>query len=198
MGYFHEWEDHNNTRGGQFVYWDSGDQLPHRVPPLPRAGSVVDGSKTVHAATVYQPEKKAPKIDKSNENVLLYVGDEKWEVRANGELVDEYVTDDLRWTIVYRARCFESEEKRQHFHNLPEEEEMELENVLQTLQNDLMARGRASKAQLDGLNRLDLALLLMDEYITYPLPPTAIIPYNYCAAMKQWPETKPFLEPFCN
>merc|ERR1712146_709295 len=84
-------------RGGQFVYWDTKQTEPRKIPPIPLAGSIVDGSKTVHAATVYQPHVKAPAIDKSVENKLVYKGDDIWELYSNGTLFSSYTTDDLRW-----------------------------------------------------------------------------------------------------
>merc|ERR1711879_143732 len=103
--------------------------------------------------------------------------------------------DDLRWTIVYRARCFADEEESDRFHNLPEEETMQLDQVLDILRNDLVKRGRIEKDTVQS--PLDLAITLMDEYITYPLSPTAIVPYNYCALAKLVPQVAPLLSFFC-
>ena len=194
VGYFHRWEA-TEQRGGRFVYWDTEETIPRTIPPMPLAGSIVDGSKTVHAATVYQPGVKAPKLDKSAEIKLVYVGNDKWELRENGKLFQSYDTDDLRWTIVYRARCFASEEEVQKFHNMPDEETMQLEDILNTLKQDLVKRGRLKPD--DTQSPLDLAVTLMDEYITYPLSPTAIIPYNYCALPKLFPPVAPLLSFIC-
>lgn len=195
VGYFHEWQP-TAERGGKFVYWDAEGEAPKTVSPVPRAGSVVDGSKTVHAATVYQPGVKAPLIDKSADTKLVYKGDDKWELISNDKLVREYVTDDLRWTIVYRARCFESEERRKHFHNLPEEEVMKLEDILSTLSEELVRRGRLSPS--DEPTRLELALLILDEFIRYPLPPDhATFPFNYCLISKIAPALKPVMDLVC-
>lgn len=194
VGYFHQWEP-TIERGGQFVYWDTENDIPRKIPPLPLAGSIVDGSKTVHAATVYQPGVKAPKLDKSSENKLVYVGDETWELLEDGKHFATYKTDDLRWTIVYRARCFADAKEADHFHNLPEEETMQLEEILDILKKDLIARNRLSAD--NDISRLDLAILLMDEYITYPLSPTSIIPYNYCALSKLVPAVSPILSLIC-
>jgi len=194
VGYFHRWEP-TEERGGQFVYWDSEEVQPRTVPPKPLAGSIVDGSKTVHAATVYRPGVKAPRVNKSADLKLIYVGDDRWELLENGKVFQTYTTDDLRWTIVYRARCFANEEEAVRFKNLPEEETMQLEDVLNILKNDMIKRGKMSEN--DTSSRLDLAITLMDEYIKYPLSPNAIIPYNYCALPKLFPQLAPVLSWFC-
>ena len=160
-----------------------------------------------------------------------------------------------------RARCFRDAADRDHFYNLPEEEKMSLDFILDTLIADLVAKKRYqehtfyitstptkyflletkleqqsyitstptyfvfvtkleqqsrgnsiiyvyvyvyvyysyTKAFLDGLSRLNLAMLLMKEYTAYPLPTkeVALIPYNYCALGKEVPWTKPLLAFFC-
>jgi len=53
VAYLHQW---NDSRDGGFIYWNTDDLVGKTVPPLPLAGSSVDGSKVVHAAMVYQPK----------------------------------------------------------------------------------------------------------------------------------------------
>ncbi len=52
---------------------------------------------------------------------------------------------------------------------------------------------------LESLSVLDLSLLLLDEFVTYPLPPAqvALIPFNYCALGKQLPQLAPLLALVC-
>lgn len=50
-------------------------------------GSIVDGSKVVHAAVVYRPEQKPPRLNKDQSNALVYLGDDKWEVQGDGKTV---------------------------------------------------------------------------------------------------------------
>jgi len=49
----------------------------------------------------------------------------------------------------------------------------------------------------DRPDRLDLALLLLDTYTQYPLPPDAVVPLNVCAASAALPWLEPILAPFC-
>ena len=50
--------------GGDFVYWDNEALLPKRVPAAPGSGSAVDGSKLVHAASIYQRSVTPPRLNK--------------------------------------------------------------------------------------------------------------------------------------
>ena len=51
-------QDPTGAKAGEFIYWDSSEVQPkigrlifsRIVSPLPRAGTIVDGSKVVHAA----------------------------------------------------------------------------------------------------------------------------------------------------
>ena len=113
VAYLHEWEP-SAERAGNFVYWTKNQRQPEIVEPTPLAGSVVDGSKTVHAALVYRPQDLPPVMDKSRNNALTLdreSGD--WVLSADGEELRRYTWDDLRISIVYRARCFESDEEKQ-------------------------------------------------------------------------------------
>merc|ERR1712100_38043 len=70
------------------------------------------GSKMVHAAMLYHPNEDLPIIDKSARSELRYVGagkTEDWVLEQDGKVLRNYTTDDLRISIVYRARCFASD-----------------------------------------------------------------------------------------
>jgi hypothetical protein len=198
VGYVHRWENKQNPKDGAFVYWSDNDREQY-VTATPLLGNVVDGSKTVHAALIYRPEVKAPKLDKSQTNILKYLGDDKWQLVANDKPTHNYATNDLRISIVYRARCFASKEEVARFHADRPEDEIGLENIINTLKNDLVKKGKfSSRAAVDALPRLDLALLLMDTYIKYPMPPHAVVPYNYCMLSTLVPQLKPVMDLFCS
>jgi hypothetical protein len=55
------------------MYWDQpGQTHPHKVKPYPRAGSAVDGSKTVHAADSYHVKVAPPTMSKDAVNELVF------------------------------------------------------------------------------------------------------------------------------
>ncbi|CAE6911887.1 folD [Symbiodinium sp. CCMP2592] len=110
VGYLHDRPALDDDSGGRFLYYDQNSATPKAVLSKPLSGVAVDGSKTLHAAGVFRPSVKAPLLDKDKDNALFYVGDEKWQLRSNGEVLQIYNSSDLRMTIVYRARCFASEE----------------------------------------------------------------------------------------
>eukprot|EP01062_Namystynia_karyoxenos_P012544 TRINITY_DN14521_c0_g1_i1.p1 TRINITY_DN14521_c0_g1~~TRINITY_DN14521_c0_g1_i1.p1 ORF type:complete len:434 (+),score=142.01 TRINITY_DN14521_c0_g1_i1:68-1369(+) len=197
VAYYHRW---NNTDGrdGKFVYWSDGGK-PRSVPPTPLAGTAVDGSKTVHAASIYRGT--PPVLDKSLPTVLRYTGDDRWELTNGGEKRATYTTDELRMTVVYRARCFEGEDERQRFlaqlytQDERADGQLPLSEILATFRADLTRRGVLAADAQPAL--LDLAMMILKTYVAYPLPPEALVPYNYCALPRLVPWLGPVLRPFC-
>eukprot|EP01128_Nolandella_sp_AFSM9_P009179 TRINITY_DN57_c4_g1_i1.p1 TRINITY_DN57_c4_g1~~TRINITY_DN57_c4_g1_i1.p1 ORF type:complete len:472 (+),score=115.22 TRINITY_DN57_c4_g1_i1:164-1417(+) len=196
VAYLHEWEA-TPERGGQFVYWDE-NQKGKRISPIPNSGSVVDGSKTVHSATIYGgSHAPPPRLNKDKENKLLYIGDNKWNLLSDGEVVREYDNDELRTSVVYRAKCFRDAAERDRWNNFPEKDQMTLEEIKEKFKADLVSRNRSTAEDLEALSPLDFALLLIKEYIAYPLPSSPMIPYNYCALSVVAPTLKPLLSLIC-
>ena len=203
VGYLHKFDA--SGRGGEFVAFTEGAKDPVVVPSMSFSGTAVDGSKTVHAARQYMPESPLPLINKDKNNKLVYVGDGKWSLESDGEKLRDYETDDIRMTIVYRARCFKDEKERQRFgaeqvsaKNLERYEDMlELDDVLKTFADDLAKRGLVTSAeQALSMKRLKLANLILDTYIRYPTNLERVLPINYCIVTKEFPKLKPLFRMF--
>ena len=129
VSYLHDWEPSENSSSGQFIYYNNNSAEPEVMLPVPRSAALIDGSKTAHAALVYKKEVSPPALDKNKKNQLHYIGNNKWQIYVGDEIREEYHTNDLRISIVYRARCFRSEEERHRFNNLHPNEYMTLEGI---------------------------------------------------------------------
>lgn len=200
VAYLHKWKaSEMKGQGGDFVYYANNSYIG-KVLAEPLAGSLVDGSKTFHAAMVYRNDVKAPRQPKGQDCNLLYVPTEQepdaWEVNCDGKTIQKYTENDLRQSLVYRARCFSSEEEKERYHSSTHR--MTLEEVLGRFEAGLIKQGVATRAELDKMSKLDFAMLIMDTYMQYPKPPlaNALVPFNYCALTKyQW--AKPLLSFIC-
>lgn len=204
VSYLHDWKMNAST-GGEFVYYTSNDdRVGHGLGvfiPKTGAGVIVDGSKVVHAATIYRPDVKAPFLDKDKECILTYQGEENWAILCDKEPIAHYHTSDLRMSLVYRARCFSSQEELQKYHSQKPEDMLPLDTILSTFKNDLVhQKKKFTLEQLNSMNKLDFAMMLMDQYLKYPFPPKekTSIPFNYCALPLLAPFTKPFFDQICN
>ena len=181
VAYFHEWED---DREGDFIYWNDEGASPVAVAPRPRSGSGIDGSKVIHAANVYHPELLPPITDKDKQVELRYDGEESdsWTIYEDGERsLYKYPHNKLRSTIVFRARCFESEESKVRFNTPDAVPKLPLPHILATLQHDIEKK---TKADLSLMSRLELGIKIMEFYIKYPWPRDTLVPVNYCVAEK--------------
>ena len=57
---------------------------------------------------------------------------------------------------------------------------------------ELVRRGRTTPARLAAATRLELAMMLMDGFVSYPRAPLSVspIPINYCALPKLFPRSR--------
>lgn len=181
VGYLHD-RVYRSEDGGDFIFYASNDPQYSSVPSIPLSGLSVDGSKTVHAANTYRPSDSFPILSKDKDSILTYMGNDSWSLMVDGESLKDYSSSDLRISIVYRARCFETKQDVVNYRLLARNNEaaLQLEDILHTFKLDLVKRGKLSGIN-QSMSKLDLAKLIMDTYIQYPLPSwkTAIFPYNY-------------------
>jgi hypothetical protein len=130
-------------------------------------------------------------MDKSSKSALIYdEASKRWSLVADNVTLGTYAEDDLRVAIVYRARCFAKEEDAVRYRKTMTGPGLGVEHVLKVLQDDLVQRGVLTPARRESIPRMDLAMMLLDTYVKYPLPSwsDAIIPYNYCALPKMAPK----------
>lgn len=203
VAYIHRWQDPLGTAGGDFVYWNDASGTLERIRSTPRSGSGVDGSKTVHAATVFRPNVHPPFLDKSKSTVLRFEEASgadtnsledargRWSVSSDGRELQAYNTSDLRFSVVYRARCFADDASRDRFAQQRREggpsgdgDMIPLDTILRRLTDGLVARSAVTQERVSQLAPIDLAFLLIDSYVKYPLAGSdlAFVPLNYCAA----------------
>ena len=67
-----------------------------------------------------------------------------WTLLANNETVQNYTGDDLRWTIVYRARCFKDAATADRYNAQKDTGAASLEHILSVLRGDLVAKGKGT------------------------------------------------------
>jgi hypothetical protein len=194
VAYYHDWEDAAGARGGNFVHYSAADGSAAALAPRPGSGSAVDGSKTVHAATLFEPGAAAPWLDKSARHALVYnASAARWALASGGRprgAALSWGEQQLRFSVVYRARCFGSEAERGRFAAALAAREglMDLErDILLPLMREAVRRGGARSLQaLQALPRLELGLRLLDVFVRYPRP-TAWLPFNHCALPRLFP-----------
>jgi hypothetical protein len=65
--------------------------VPSYEKPTPRSVMLIDGSKTIHASTIYKPKFRPPILSRDAKNELVFSstkeGDETWELRSNDKIL---------------------------------------------------------------------------------------------------------------
>eukprot|EP01095_Lingulamoeba_sp_RSL-Kostka_P000883 TRINITY_DN1116_c1_g1_i1.p1 TRINITY_DN1116_c1_g1~~TRINITY_DN1116_c1_g1_i1.p1 ORF type:complete len:475 (+),score=174.64 TRINITY_DN1116_c1_g1_i1:52-1476(+) len=199
VAYLHDWPEDLDNGGSFFYYPDGPGGDVHHFQAHKNAAIILDGSIQVHGTSVFRPkDKDITFLSKDNENKLVYKGDNKWSVMVNDDEAKEYNTSDLRISLVWRERCFKSLEEKIEFDNHPR---YTLDEIFKRFENDLRSKG-ILKPNQEVPKGIDLATLLLDSYVHYPLP-NKWMPYNYCALPKLLPDNignpiSSLLSPFCS
>ena len=196
VAYFHEWEDAGGARGGAFAHWSARDGSAAVLAPQPGSGTAMDGSKTVHAATLFEPGVAAPSLEKSQRHALIFnATDATWALFSDGAprgAAYAWTEQQLRFSVVYRARCFGSEAERAAFAAALAAGEgvmdLEADILLPLMREAVRRRAAPSLESLQALPRLELGLKLLDVFVKYPAPPHAWLPFNYCALPRLCPD----------
>ena len=85
--------------------------------------------------------------------------------RVGDRVVGDYSWDEMRFSVSWKAYCFRDEAERESWRT--HERDLSLDQVLDTLCNDLRQRGRIGAERPP--NR-ELAEILVDEYVHFPSP----------------------------
>lgn len=189
VAYYHKWTD---DRAGTFLFWnDPKTRQPEVSYPISKSANFVDGSRVIHAAGVYMPWRKPPILPRGARNTLEYRkgdtsngGEEEehmWDVKVDGQKLQSYKESELRFSAVYRCRCFKDQaDKDKYDEEQKPENAWTIDYVMGILRKDMAAKGVLAEGA--AIAPVDLGELLIKTYIKYPLSPTATIPFNLCAA----------------
>lgn len=204
VAYYHKWSD---DREGQFLFWnDPVSHVPQLSKPLSRSANSVDGSKVVHAAGVYMPWRTPPQLPRVARNTLEYrvgslqsEGKHTWDVKSDGKVIATYDENELRFSAVYRCKCFKNEADEKEYDELQSDKSRRWNTtyVLDLFRRDMDKKGVLAAGA--SIAPVDLGELILKTYIKYPLSPTALIPFNVCAASEipALKFLKPLLDLFC-
>ena len=202
VAYLHEWKP-SRADAGDFIYYQKDSADFDIISAQPLSGSGIDGSKSVHAARTYRPDAYPPALDKDKDSALVYQGFDRWDVISGDDVVGSYNSSQLRTSIVYRARCFESKDAADDYNDkltdAQSDDMLKLDDVLNTFMADLIKKGFLRESERETISRLDLSLLIIKTYVQYPLPNrrTRLVPYNYCALPRLYPWLNLFTQWIC-
>jgi hypothetical protein len=147
-----------HASGGELTYFVDG--RPHTYEPRHDTAVVLDTDTVFHGVERVAGD-EAPLHALRRNMRLRHEGDQRWTLRsAAGDVVHELATDDLRYSVSWKAYCFADEAERSAW--ATHADDLTLEVILDRLLDDLGEARPAADA--------DLARLLIDRYIRFPQP----------------------------
>ncbi|HVF74217.1 MAG TPA: hypothetical protein VM938_04150 [Acidimicrobiales bacterium] len=151
-------------RGGELAYYPEGAAGPAATyAPCHNTAAMLDTDTVFHGVDrVLGDDSALPRIKPGMR--LHHDGGDRWSVRDGDERIAEYATDDLRYSVSWKAYCFADEAERAAWAD--HRDDLTLEVILDTLKADL---GGVDAALSDG----DLGKLLIEHYVHFPAPVTA-------------------------
>lgn len=161
VAWFHDCE------GGEFCFYpDGAGGAPVAKPVNYDTALLFDADSVFHGVDRIDGDGAGREIAPLKPGMSLdFVGDRQWIVHEGDRDVAHYKWDELRFSVSWKAYCFE-DEREQHIWR-EHADDLTLDVVVDRLVRDLRARGRIDDA-VPG--NPDLALLIIDEYIRFPTP----------------------------
>jgi hypothetical protein len=157
-------------RGGEFAFYPEGPEGAARALPVKHNTAVILDTDTVFHG-VDRVEESVPLPAVRPGSSLRFAPEEgAWLLASeSGEPLARYAFDQLRFSVSWKAYCYEDERERgvaaEHADDLA------LGTILERLEADLRKRGRLSGPRPQ---EKDFALLLIDEYVRFPTPAGAV------------------------
>jgi hypothetical protein len=149
-------------QGGELAYYPAGATGPVTTyPPRHNTGVVLDTDSVFHGVDRVTGDDEPLRRLRPG-MVLRHRGQERWSVLDGDEVIASYDTDDLRYSVSWKAYCFTDEVERAAW--ATHADDLSLDLILERLVAELERRGRSSQ----GLSEAELGRLLIDEFINFP------------------------------
>ena len=154
----------HDCKGGEFAFFPDGADAPavaHEVTF--NTAILLDADSVFHGVDrVADVQEEMPPLKPGMH--LTFEGDGTWAVRDGDRRVVRYAWDELRFSVSWKAYCFADEDEQAAWRH--HAADLTLEEVVDRLVDDLRDRGRIVN-EVPG--HPDLAQLIIDEYIRFPV-----------------------------
>ena len=159
IAWFHE------CQGGELAFYPDGpDGPPVRHAVRYNTAMLLDTDTVFHGVDRLA-ETAGPVADLGPGMRLRAEGDGVWRVVDGDDVVARYRWEELRFSISWKAYCFEDEAERCAWHG--HSDDLTVESVLERLVDDLRRRGVIRGERPTDHELVDI---IIDEYIRFPLP----------------------------
>jgi hypothetical protein len=155
-----------HAEGGELAYYPHGtDGRAETYAPKHNTAALLDTDTVFHgvdrvAGDDAVLEQLVPGME------LVHDGGRTWTLRTpSGETVSRFGTDDLRYSVSWKAYCFADEDERRAW--TEHTDDLGLDFILATLESDVRKRGKV-EADAARPTEAELGKLLIDEYVRFP------------------------------
>jgi hypothetical protein len=154
--------------GGAFAYYPEGGQGPREsMAATHNTAILIDTDKVFHGVERVTPKSHFPEIDKGA--TLTFEGDGHWSLAdPKGVEVARYDWSDLRYSISWKAYCFQDESEEAKWAS--KSDDLTLALILDVLERELRHRGVLSTSRPEPTT---FAQLLVDTFIRFPTKKSA-------------------------
>jgi hypothetical protein len=157
--------------GGELAYYPDGPGGSARTySPRNNTAVVLDTDSVFHGVdTVAGDDSVLARLRPGMR--LQWGGGSQWTVRDGDDVVAPFDTDQIRYSVSWKAYCFADDNERRAWE--AHTDDLSLDTVLGRLMADLVARGRLTSGH-DRPADAALGKLLIDEYVRFPAAATAV------------------------
>ena len=181
----------NNENGGQLYFYPNGvDKDVMLIPPISKSAILMDGTEIVHGTTVYQNQIKPLPLWQNTWSYLKFDNkDNVWRIYIDNQATNHtFKWNQVRGSIAYRALCFKEKQQMIQWNEYDIQSNLTIDIILDKLKNDLVKRNIISQYKFERMDKYELGLFLMKEYIKLPKPELPYIPFNYCIVLDLLPK----------
>jgi hypothetical protein len=136
--------------GGGFTYWPDGpDSAPISRPCVSNSAVVGDNDYMFHRIEAVGPDERTLPKGLTLESKLRW-SDDAWEVVERDDVRARYEFEDVRVSVSWKAQVFADPRQQALYRN--HEDDLTLDQVVETLLKDLATRGTPTERPTDALH----------------------------------------------
>ena len=151
------------AQGGAFTFYPQGPAGSREsIPAHHNAAILIDTDKVFHGVERVKPTQAGvPPIGRNTR--LHFLGDEAWQLREGNTELADLQWPDLRYSISWKAYCFDSEADADRWRSGTDE--LSLDDILSVFESELSRRGLLPDGRPEAT---EFALLMVREFVQFP------------------------------
>lgn len=153
--------------GGAFTFYPYGPKRERvAIAAQHNSAIIIDTDRYFHGVERVGHSSRVAARDMpdiNGQSQLVFIGEDRWQLRTNGETQRNYTWSDIRYSISWKGYCFEDAYAKECW--LSGEDILSLEQILNTLEVELRARGVLTGDRPDPDA---FALMLVQTFIVFP------------------------------